>query len=211
MEQTLSPSEAGFVEPLGSVLHGLRKLRLHGGYDIVVIIGGGTMGLLNAAAAKAMGARVIVSSRGEKKIETGRNMGFEMIDAGSCDPVEEVKRLTSGHGADAVIVSAGNDLANQQSLEMVKAQHGRILFYAAGYPVPGLNVDSNVIHYKNLELIGTFGSTLEDFNNAGKMLSERRIDVSYLIEEKIPLTNIQEAFQKASKKGNFRISVMLQE
>ncbi|WP_342047934.1 zinc-dependent alcohol dehydrogenase [Bacillus sp. OTU530] len=207
----LSPSEAGFVEPLGSVLHGMRKLRLRGGYDTVAVIGGGTMGLLNAAAARAMGARVIVSGRGERKLEIGRKMGFEMIDAGNTNPVEEVKRLTNGRGADAVIVSAGATSANQQALEMVKDQHGRILLYAAGYPVPELNVDSNVIHYKNLELIGTFGSTLEDFNNAGAMLSERRIDVSYLIEEKVPLTNIQQAFEKASTKGNFRISVMLQE
>ncbi|MBD1383493.1 zinc-dependent alcohol dehydrogenase [Metabacillus arenae] len=211
MNVELSPSEAGFVEPLGSVLHGLRKIRLQGGFDTVVVIGGGTMGLLNAAAARAMGARVIVSGRGEKKLEIGRKMGFEMIDAGNCYPIIEVKKLTNGRGADAVIVSAGTTIANQQALEMAKGQHGRILFYAAGFPLPELNVDSNVIHYKNLELIGTFGSTLEDFNNAGRMLSERRIDVSYLIEEKVPLSNIQEAFKKASTKGNFRISVMLHE
>ncbi|WP_394237720.1 zinc-binding dehydrogenase [Niallia oryzisoli] len=211
MNRDLPASEAAFVEPLGSVLHGMRKIRLQGGYDTVVVIGGGTMGLLNAAAARAMGARVIVSGRGEKKLAVGREMGFEMIDAGSTDPVAEVKRLTNGRGADAVIVSAGATAANQQALEMVKDQHGRVLFYAAGYPVPGLTVDSNIIHYKNLELIGTFGSTLDDFNNAGRMLSEGRINVSYLIEEKVPLTNIQEAFQKASTKGNFRVSVMLQE
>jgi L-iditol 2-dehydrogenase len=211
MNVELSPSEAGFVEPLGSVLHGMRKIRLEGGYDTVVVIGGGTMGLLNAAAARAMGARVIVSGRGEKKLEVGRKMGFEMIDAGNCDPVEELKKRTNGLGADAVIVSAGTTNANQQALDMVKDQHGRILFYAAGYPLPELQVDSNLIHYKNLELVGTFGSTLEDFNNAGRMLSERRIDVSYLIEEKVPLSNIQEAFKKASTKGNFRVSVMLQE
>jgi L-iditol 2-dehydrogenase len=211
MNPDLSPSEAGFVEPLGSVLHGMRKIRLQGGYDTVVIIGGGTMGLLNAEAARVMGARVIVSGRGEKKLGIGRKMGFEMIDAGNTDPIEEVKRLTNGRGADAVIVSAGATAANQQALKMVKDQNGRILLYAAGYPVPELNIDSNVIHYKNLELIGTFGSTLEDFNNAGRMLSEKRIDVSYLIEEKVPLSNIQEAFKKASTKGNFRISVMLQE
>ncbi len=211
MDSALSPSEAGFVEPLGSVLHGLNKLRLRGGYDTIAVIGGGTMGLLNAAAAKAMGAKVFVSSRGEKKLEIGRRMGFEMIDAGNCDAVEEIKRLTEGRGVDAVIVSAGTASANQQAIEMVKAQHGRILFYAAGYPAPGLEIDSNAIHYKNLELIGTFGSELTDFINAGKMLSERRIDVSYLIEEKVPLSQIQEAFELASQKGKFRISVMLQE
>lgn len=65
----LSASEAGFVEPLSSVLKGMRKLRINSGFDTVVVIGGGTMGLLNAAVAQAMGARVIVSERNPQKVK----------------------------------------------------------------------------------------------------------------------------------------------
>lgn len=205
----LSASEAGFVEPLSSVLKGIRKLRINAGFDTVVVIGGGTMGLLNAAAAKAMGARVIVSERNPIRIEKIKQMDLELIDASQFDPIEEVKKRTNGNGADSVIVAVGTSSANEQALNMIKDDEGKILLFAAGYPAPELNVDSNEIHYKQCELIGTYGSSIEDFNNAARLLSERRIDVAPLIEEKVPLNRIQEAFEKASTRGNYRISVLL--
>ena len=48
----LNPSEAGFMEPLATVIHGAKKLRLKP-FETVVVIGAGTMGLINAQTAKA--------------------------------------------------------------------------------------------------------------------------------------------------------------
>ncbi|MFP3490804.1 alcohol dehydrogenase, partial [Staphylococcus sp. SIMBA_130] len=79
---------------LSSVLKGIRKLRINSGLDTVVVIGGGTMGLLNAAVAQAMWARVIVSERNPKKVEKIKQMDLELIDAGETDPVEEVRKRT---------------------------------------------------------------------------------------------------------------------
>ena len=97
----LNPSEAGFMEPLATVIHGAKKLRLKP-FETVVVIGAGTMGLINAQTAKAYGCRVIVSEMIPKKIETVKAMGFEVIDCNESDPVEKVKELTEGIGADAV-------------------------------------------------------------------------------------------------------------
>lgn len=209
VRKDLPASQAGFVEPLSSVIQNMKKIRINAGRDTVVVIGGGTMGLLNAAAAKAMGARVIVSELMEKKLQIAEEMGFEIIDAKETDPVAKVKELTSGKGADIVIVAVGVTAANNQALEMVKAKDGKISLFSAGYPAPEISVDSNAIHYMRLELIGTFGSTLEDFSDAANMLSEGRVDVSKLIEQSIPLDNIQEAFELASKPGSYRVSVKL--
>ena len=56
-------------------------------------------------------------------------MGFEVIDCKEKDPVEEVKRLTDGEGADAVIVAVGATSANDQALEMIKEMDGRVLLW----------------------------------------------------------------------------------
>lgn len=202
-------SEAAFVEPLSSVLKGLKKLRIRSGSETIVVIGGGPMGLLNASAAQAMGANVIVSERNPGNIETARAMGLQVIDAGEQKPVAEVLQRTNGDGADTVIVAVGTSSANQQALEMLKDKHGKILFFAAGYPAPSFDIDSNHIHYKEFEIIGTYGSTLQNFQDAAQMLSERRINVSYLIEEKMPLSQIQSAYEKASTRGSYRVSVVL--
>ena len=104
MNRTLDPSEAAFMEPLAAVVKGLEKLRVKP-LETVVVVGAGTMGLLNAQAARAMGCRVLVSELMENKLQAAREMGFPVIDGGKCDPVEEVKRLTDGKGADAVILA----------------------------------------------------------------------------------------------------------
>lgn len=207
----LNPSEAAFMEPLATVIHGAKKLRLKP-FETVVVIGAGTMGLINAQTAKAFGCRVIVTEMIKKKIKTAQAMGFEVVDCNADDPVEKVKELTEGEGADAVIVAVGATSANDQGLQMLKQNDGRLLLFAAGYPVPELKVDSNMLHYRKMELIGTFGADHEDFKEAAKALSTKVVDVSKLVEEeKYPLSKIQEAFEHASQPGRYRVSVILDE
>lgn len=69
------------------------------------------------------------------------------------------------------MVVVGLTVANQQALDIVKKKDGRILQFVAGYPVPELNVDSNIIHYRRPELIGMLGADYQDFEDAAKMLN----------------------------------------
>lgn len=209
MNPELSPSEAAFVEPLSSVIQNMNKLRIKSGLDTVVVIGGGTMGLLNAEVARALGARVIVSELMDKKIDTAKSMGFEVINPSKVDPIEKVYELTNGNGADVVIIAVGVTVANNQALEMVKQKDGKISMFAAGYPLPEMDISPNKIHYMRLEIIGTYGSTLRDFYDAAEMLNSHRINVSKLVETEIPLDEIQKAFEVASEPGSYRVSVKL--
>ena len=208
MDSTLNPSEAAFVEPLATVVKGLEKLRVKP-LETVVVIGAGTMGLLNAQAARAMGCRVIVSELLENKLATARAMGFEVVDGNICDAVAETKRLTAGKGADAVILAVAAASANTQALQMVKQLDGRVLYFGAGYPAHVIEIDSNIIHYRRLELIGTFGAELRDFCTAADMLNGRAVDVSGLITARFPLEQIQAAYQEAATPGRFRVSILL--
>ena len=56
IEKGIDPSIGGLLEPIASVLFGLRKLRVKHG-ETVVVIGAGTMGLLNGLLAREYGAR----------------------------------------------------------------------------------------------------------------------------------------------------------
>lgn len=208
VNNVVSPQEAGFVEPLSSVIRGIKKLNITEG-DYLVVIGAGTMGLLNALVARNKGANVIVSERNPVKVAKARELGFKVIDINEVDLKEHIMQLT-GQGADIVIVAVGTTSANQQSLDIIKNSEGQILFFAAGYPSPELNVDSNYIHYRESYLIGTYGSSIEDFEDAAELISSRKIDVSPLIEETFSLNDIQSAFEKASTRGSYRVSVNLQ-
>lgn len=210
LNPTLDPACAGFLEPLATVVKGHKKLRLEP-FETVAVIGGGTMGMLNALEARALGAKVIVSEMIPKKLETARDLGFEVINSKKEDPAEKIKEYTNGAGADAVIIAVGVVQANQQALEMVKEIDGRILQFAAGYPAPVMEFDWNKIHYRRLELIGTYGADTDDFEDAAKMLNSKIIDVSGLVEPtRFPLTEMQKAFEAAVRPGMYRVAVECQ-
>lgn len=209
IKTSVNPSEAGFLEPLATVIHGAKKLRIQP-FETVVVIGAGTMGLINAQVARAFGAKVIISEMMEKKLKTAEAMGFEAIDCGKEDPVKAVRVLTEGEGVDAVIVAVGATSANKQALEMLKDKDGRVLLFAAGYPAPEIDIDSNQTHYRRTEIIGTFGADNTDFAQAAKALSIGMVDVSKLVEDRtFTLDEIQEAYKEASKPGMYRVSVLL--
>ncbi|MBS7007154.1 zinc-dependent alcohol dehydrogenase [Anaerostipes sp.] len=208
MNPRLSPSEAAFLEPLATVVKGIGKLRVRP-QDTVAVIGAGTMGLLNAQAARSYGARIIVTEMMEKKIKTARDMGFETVDAGKEDPVKKVRQMTGGRGADAVIIAAGASKANEQAAAMLKHFDGRMLMFAAAYPPPELGLSSNDIHYRRMEILGTYLGDTKDFLEAARMLNEGVADVKPLIEASYPLDEIQSAFEEAARPGNYRVSVLL--
>ena len=89
----------------------------HGGVDAsrtVVVSGGGTIGLVSAAAAIGMGARVVVVDPVPLRREIAMKLGADAtVDPADGDPVEAVSEITKG-GADLVVECAGHasSLAN---------------------------------------------------------------------------------------------------
>lgn len=76
--------------------------------DTVVVLAQGPIGLCATAGAKLMGASLIIGVDGdEKRLETARKMGADVVlDYRHCNVVEEVLRLTGG-GVDVAIEALG--------------------------------------------------------------------------------------------------------
>lgn len=202
----IASDEAGFIEPLATAIRSVKRARVTPG-EIVVIIGAGTMGMLNAQVAKAFGARVIISEPMEKKCNTAKAMGFtEFVDPMQADFAQQVKEIVGSGRIGAIIVCVGNTKANDQALEIADMDT-RIVYFAAGYPAPEIHVDSNIVHYKRLELIGTIGSDIDDFEEAAELLDSRAVNVYHLIEKRFPLRELQKAYELANTPGSFRVSV----
>lgn len=209
MNLDLTAGEAAFLEPAATVVQGIKRLRVKPP-ETVVVIGAGTMGLLNAQVARAYGASVIITEVLERKLARASALGFKsVIDASRTDPVARVKEMTDGQGADAVIIAVGVSAANEQAFEMAKPSEARISFFAAGYPEPELKIGSNAIHYRKLEMIGMLGANAGDFLDAANMLNHRAVDAQALIENSFPLNEIQKAYELASQPGTYRVTVTL--
>ena len=210
IDKGIDPSVAALLEPLGTCCAGFRRFGIEYG-QTVVVIGAGTMGVLNALVAKAHGCRVIITEMMPKKLETAAKLGLETIDVSKCDPVEKVRELTGGKGADGVIIAVGASGAYAQALEMAKEKRAHLLIFAAGYPAPKWELDPNTVHYRRMVVVGCYAADAVDFREAASMINMGAADFSQLVEEKIPLDKIQEAFEEACKPGMYRISVQCQE
>jgi len=200
--------EAGFCEPLATVLHGIHRLKIQVG-ERILVIGVGTMGLLNAQAARCFGADVIVSEISKKKLKAVKNLGFKKIINPTKDNyVEKIKEYINGKGLDAIIIAVGASRAYDQALEVV-SKECRILIFAAGYPIPKWNLDPNSVHYNLWEIIGTYGCSTADYQEASELLGSKTINVTPLIEDRLTLRDIQKAFEKAASPNSYRVSVIV--
>jgi L-iditol 2-dehydrogenase len=84
---------------------------------------------------------------------------------------------------------------------------GKVVLFASAYPSPALNVDHNLIHKSEVDVLGVEGKSVDDFRIAVKLLSDRLIDVRPLIDGLVPLSKLEEAFQRAVRPETYRIVV----
>ena len=124
--------------------------------ETVVISGGGTIGLVSAAAAIGMGARVIVVDPVPLRRDIAMRLGADAtVDPSAGDPVEAVKEITKG-GADLVIEAAGHASSLANVFEYARSE-GRVSMVGIniGQKFP---VELGKIQIKNLTVRGCIGS-----------------------------------------------------
>ena len=153
----LSLLHAAISEPLCSVLASHDELAIQAG-ETVAVIGCGPMGILHLELLRARQARVFMIDLSAPRLALARDaFGVEVtIDASQADPVQWVRGLTEGVGADVVIVAAPSATAVRQSIQLVR-KRGRIGLFG-GLPADAREValDINLIHYNELRLVGNF-------------------------------------------------------
>ena len=159
----------------------------HGGVnaaDTVVVSGGGTIGLVTAAAAIGMGARVIVVDPVPLRRDIARRLGAEAaVDPSAGDPVEAVQDLTKG-GADLVVECAGHAASLANVLDYARLE-GNVSMVGIniGQKFP---VELGKVQMKNLTVKGCIGSP-GVWPAAIRFLERTGIDLSPIQTHSFPL------------------------
>jgi L-iditol 2-dehydrogenase len=181
--------EAGAViDPASLALHCARRGRVKPG-DTVVIMGAGPVGLLGGDAALAMGAgRVIVVGRG-LRLAKALEMGFEGVDSTAGDPVDIVRGMTDGLGADVVLEAAGTPTTLRWALAMLR-KGGRIA--AVGIPTKGVEINVRDLVLYELELAGSRASAGE-MRRVMPHVADGRMRLHEVMTHEFPLSAFAEA------------------
>ncbi|GAA0988550.1 zinc-dependent dehydrogenase [Acrocarpospora macrocephala] len=202
-------AEASVAEPLACVLNGQELARVGEGDDVVVM-GAGPIGCLHVRLARSRGAgRVFLVDLNADRLAMAAGLvrPDATICAGDTDAVDEVLKLTGGRGADVVITAAASGIAQQQALQMA-ARQGRISFFG-GLPKddPIISVDSNLVHYRELTIVGANGSSPAHNARALQLIAEGAVPVSDLITHRLPLAEVLDAIDIVSRGAAIKVTI----
>ncbi len=189
---------AAIAEPPSSCINAQEKLNI-GLRDTVLIIGSGPIGCIHVSVAKARGARkIIVADISEDRLERCKEFGDVLtINSSKEDTVQRARELTDGMGPDVVITANPVGETQVQAIEVAK-KGGRIAFFGglpSGKSTP--MIDTNMIHYKGLTVIGTTNFAPQHHLTSLEMLRDGRIPADKLISHRLPLSQFDEGVQLA--------------
>ncbi|MFB4274042.1 zinc-dependent dehydrogenase [Nonomuraea sp. MTCD27] len=199
-------AEASVAEPLACVLNGQTLARVGPGDDVVVM-GAGPIGCLHVRLARARGAaRVFLVDVNAQRLA----MAAELVNPDAAidsDPVEQVLKLTGGRGADVVITAAASGAAQEQAVRMA-ARQGRISFFG-GLPKddPVIALDSNLVHYRELTVVGANGSSPAHNAQALRLVAEGAVVVSDLITHRLPLPRALDGIDLVSRGTAIKVTI----
>lgn len=208
MDEEIPFEESCLTEPVACVTQGANKLNIQLG-QTVVVIGAGTMGLLNMMVAKARGAFVVVSEVDESRRDNALKVAAHAsIDPSCQDIAGQLKAINSGRLADVVITAIGAKSANEDALKLLDPQ-GTMVLFASAHPGVPISIDPNVVHRTGICITGTVSKNRKDAHQASILISKRIIDVKPVIERTYPLPDAEEALRVASGGGTYRIVVTM--
>jgi L-iditol 2-dehydrogenase len=176
-----STERAPSVEPLACCLYAVSLLDVRAG-DLAIVVGAGTLGIVAMWSLQAAGAKVAVVQRSQERRALAAELGADVVLGPQDDPAHGL----GGQPRVALVTAPGSE-ALAWALERVDLG-GRVHAFA-GTP-GGTYVDANLVHYRHLTLMGSTGSTVEDYRRGLELAREGTIPLERLPSRTVPLEEI---------------------
>ncbi len=193
----LHPEQAVFIEPLACSVKSL--LRLKGCLPLAgtrgVVVGCGIMGLLNIAAARALGVPEVLA------VEPDADRRLAALRAGASQvftPEEAQKGLREQ--ADFVIIGPGHPEVIRQALALVRPGGAAVLFTptAGGVVTP---LDLGELYFREITLVPSYSCGPGDTRLACDLLRQGLVHPEPFITHRFRLEDIQAAYDTARQGG----------
>lgn len=168
--------------------------------DSVAVIGCGGVGDAAVVGARLAGAaRIIAVDIDDRKLRTAKKMGAtHTVNSASTDPVEAIRELTGGFGADVVIEAVGRPETYEQAF-YARDLAGTVVL--VGVPTPEMRIELPL-----LDVFGRGGALKSswygdclpsrDFPMLVDLHQQGRIDLGAFVTETIGLGDVEKAFAR---------------
>jgi L-iditol 2-dehydrogenase len=206
----VTDEHAALTEPLACVLRGLEESRAQRG-DTMAVIGAGPIGLLMIHAAALAGVHVIAVVKHDQQVSAALRLGAQHVVQTTKvkDSIAAVRALTPDHrGVDIAIEAVALPLTWQWAVDMVR-RGGLVNFF--GGPAKGTRVDldTNHLHYNDIELKASFHHTPAVCRRALALIANPSFDADAFITGHAPLRDLVSVFQGMMRRTNEIKTVIL--
>ncbi len=192
----LAAETGTLIEPLSCCVNGMKYIPMEQ-TDHAVIFGGGIIGVLNGLVARARGAkRITIMDVSQARLDLLKKLGLpfdDFIDSRANNPADWVKSATGGRGVDAVVVAASVKALVGVGLTMLRRAGHLSIFAGMPKSDPVLPIDTNRIHYYELNLHGANSSSQAEYLKARDFLVSGKIDGRPLVTHRFGLDKFNEA------------------
>ena len=203
--ESASFQDAALIEPFACALKGVADSCVKRG-DTVAVIGLGPLGMFLIIGAKFCGARVIAVGRREEQVARALELGAH--EGIFNNPLEKVRALTEGRGADVVIEAVGTPETWQLSVDMLRPG-GTVNFF--GGPPSGTRVelDTNRLHYSEITCKASFHHTPDFIRQALELVGIGKISAKEFVQREMPLESLPEVLRElAAKNGHLKTAIV---
>jgi S-(hydroxymethyl)mycothiol dehydrogenase len=181
--------------------------------DSVAVFGCGGVGCAAIAGAKLAGAAIVIGvDLDPDKLEQASAFGAtHTVDASSIDPVEAIRSMTGGNGADVCIEAVGHPKVMEQAF-FARDLAGTLV--QVGVPTPDMRVDLPMI-----EFFGRGGALKpswygdcvpsRDFPVLVDLYLDGRLDLDRFVSETIAIDQVEDAFARMQRGEVLRSVVVL--
>ncbi len=208
-ETDVTQDELSLCEPLACCVNGIEQCNMVEG-EKVLIFGAGPIGCMLVKLANAMGASsVVLCDISQERLGVSKICNANEYVLSSKEALDKVhKEVTNNQGFDIIITACPSIEAQEMSLDYIKNK-GFINFFG-GLPLDSrkFSIDSNIIHYKNIVILGSNGSTPKHHKTAVDMVLNKKIILKDLISKTFSLDKAKEAIDEAqNNKNNLKVVI----
>ena len=203
LKKDVSFEEAAMCEPVGCCLHGIDQANIKTG-DVVVIIGGGTIGAIMLQLARMAGAAVLILSEpDEHKRQRALELGADLVFDPLQEEFQEVLKKNQIRKANVVIECVGSRATMMDALKFA-GQGTHVVWFGLTEPDCEIPVKPYEIFQKEITITASYVNPFTH-GRAADIVNSGKLKLSELISERLSLDEIQKAFEIRGKNGKMMI------
>lgn len=202
----LSFQEGAMAEPVACCLHGMDLTGVKAG-DNVMIIGGGTIGLIMLQLARLSGAsRLVLIEPVPEKREMALKLGADLVVDPFGQNVEEVFAKNSIKHIDAAVECVGRKSTMTDAIKYV-SRGGTVMMFGLTDPACEIPLMPFDVFKREITIKASFINPYTQ-ERAVSLLESGRLNVRDLISDKVPLSEINKVFENSEYRKRGKVIIV---